>query len=257
MPVLRELQQEITETIGTSELDVTTWSRSSSNIVLLMRAEKQAYFAKIFAESHPGRVTADRRYSREKQILSQPLRVGKPNLVYSSDGARVLVTEAIPGFGFLYFIDRGEVLRGLRMMSKWVAGFHNSVPPQPVEEETLWSHLKQYAEFLDKPGFAALEQELDAIPVTELVLTKGDTSAANFRFNRQGVFGLDFEGCGMRAKEYDMIGLIEGLHELTGESVEDMAQAVIDGYTEVRVVADSETVMKSIVKIVAVLDRLG
>jgi len=238
MPVLRKLQQQISKALDCQVLDVMTWSQSKANLVLLLQSKDQAFFAKFFVDTPPGYLSADQRYRAEKTILMTPMEVGKPELVFSSDNERLLITKAVKGLGFKHFMDKDRVPYVLERMSKWIAGFHQAklVNLDPVSN--LWLHFKEYPEFRSKPGFDRLKPMLESYPLTELVLCKGDPTASNFKFNRTGTYGLDFEATGIRPMEYDLIGLVEGLSLFTCETIEDMVSVVVDTYHQSRPMPD-------------------
>ncbi len=246
MPVLRELAEDITKATGVAELVVEPMARSKSNMTMLLRGSGQVFFAKIYTDADRVSLDANERYDREKEILSKRWRVPTPMLVYSADVERVLVTREVPGHGFKHFMDEGRALEALGMMARWVAGFHASAEPAP-QDGTLWDHFSKYEEFQDDPQFAGLRDLLAAQPLKEFVLTKGDCAAANFKFSENGAIGLDFEGVAFRAKEYDLLSLIRGLESLTGESVSDMVDTVVQQYSTVRPIED-EAATKAVVE---------
>ncbi|WP_425051268.1 hypothetical protein [Psychromarinibacter sp. S121] len=251
MAVLRELAQDITRATGVNELSVEPMARSGSNMTMLLRGEGQVFFAKIFTDADVNAADANLRYDREKQILSKRWPVPMPVMVYSADTERVIVTREVQGHGFKHFIEQGRVMDALGMMARWVAGFHAAVGTQK-RDETLWDHFGQYDEMEGNPAYAVLRDLLSQVPLTEYVLTKGDVSAHNFKFNDKGAVGLDFESVGYRAKEFDLIGMIRGLHKLTGESISAMSDTVVQQYDTVRRIDDIETTAAA----VAVLTEL-
>ena len=246
MPILRDLANDITRATGIPELEVEPMARSASNMTMLLRGGGQVFFAKIYTDASQNALDANLRYDREKEILSKTWPVPTPTLVYSADVERVLVTREVPGYGFKHYMDEGRALEALGMMARWVAGFHASAEPQP-QDGTLWDHFSQYAELQDDPDFAELKDLLSAAPLKEYVLTKGDCSAANFKFGDDGAIGLDFEGAAYRAMEYDLVALIRGLESVTGESVPAMVDTVVQQYASVRRIDDPEAT-KAIVR---------
>ena len=253
MPVLRELAKEITEAVGIRELAVEAHSRSSANMTMLLRGDGQAFFAKIFTKGDFSKIDANVRYDREKQILSKTWPVGMPKLVYSADVPRVLVTREVRGWGFKHFMDNGETLDALGKIARWIAGFHASGETQPMGG-SLWDEFTKYPEFNEAMGFDELRPLLEASSLSEYVLSKGDCSAANFKFSDKGVVGLDFEGVAFRAREYDLIGLLQGLHGLTGESIEDMVDTVVKQYASVRPIEDQHATKEVIQRLVEITD---
>ena len=226
MPILRDLANDITRATGIPELEVEPMARSASNMTMLLRGGGQVFFAKIYTDASQNALDANLRYDREKEILSKRWPVPTPTLVYSADTERVLVTREVPGHGFKHFMDEGRSLEALGLMARWIAGFHASTEPQP-RDGSLWDHFSQYDELETNADFLALRGRLEQVPLKEYVLTKGDCAAANFKFGENGAIGLDFEGVAFRAKEYDLIALIRGLHSLTGESISAMVDTVV------------------------------
>jgi len=253
MPVLRELAEDITQAVGVGELNVEPMRRSKSNMTMLLRGDGQVFFAKIYTDANPTSLDANQRYDREKEILSRDWPVATPQLVYSADVERVLVTREVAGHGFKHFMDQGRSLEALGMMSRWVAGFHASAAPQP-QDGTLWDHFSQYAELQEDADFRTLKDQLSTVPLKEYVLTKGDCAASNFKFTDDGAIGLDFEGAAYRAKEYDMVALIRGLAGLTGESISAMVDTVVQQYASVREIDDIEATRAAVRAIVEVTD---
>lgn len=253
MPVLHDLAEDITRAAGVPELNVEPMSKSPSNMTMLLRGGGQVFFAKIFTDADLNALAADLRYDREKEILSQRWQVPTPQLVFAADVERVLVTREVVGHGFKHFVDEGRTLEALGMMARWVAGFHASARPQP-HEGSLWDHFARYGELRHNADFAGLEPMLRARPLKELVLTKGDCAATNFKFTPAGAVGLDFEGAAFRAAEFDMIALIRGLEALTGESIADMADTVVQQYATVRGIEDIAATTTVVRKIVEVSD---
>ena len=253
MPVLRELAEDITRAVGVGELNVEPMARSRSNMTMLLRGGGQVFFAKIYTDANPTSLDANQRYDREKEILSKQWPVPTPQLVYSADVERVLVTREVAGHGFKHFMDEGRTLEALGLMARWVAGFHASAEPQP-QDGSLWDHFSRYVELQDDPEFRALKDVLSAIPLKEYVLTKGDCAASNFKFTDAGAIGLDFEGAAFRAKEYDMVALIRGLESLTGESVSAMVDTVVQQYASVRPIDDSKATAAAVEALVRATD---
>ncbi|MDF0600828.1 phosphotransferase [Psychromarinibacter sp. C21-152] len=253
MAVLRELAGDITKAVGINHLDVEPMARSASNMTMLLRGGGQVFFAKIYTDADLNALDANLRYDREKEILSQRWPVPTPTMVYSADVERVIVTREVPGHGFKHFMDEGRTLEALGMMARWIAGFHASADPQP-RDETLWDHFSQYEELEGNAAFADLRGLLQSVPLTEYVLTKGDCTAHNFKFNENGAIGLDFEGAAYRAKEYDLVSMIRGLASLTGESIEAMTDVVVQQYATVRDIDDQEATKAAVRALVEVTD---
>jgi hypothetical protein len=253
MPVLRDLANEITRALNIPELKVSPFSRSSANIVLLLQGAGQAFFAKIFTNNDLEKLDANIRYDREKAILTKPWPVGIPKLVYAADVQRVLVTREVVGFGFKHYIDSGEVLEAMGMMAQWLAGFHAAAEVQPMEG-TLWDDFVKYAEFRNSPGFDAHKGALMDYPLKEYVLSKGDATAVNFKFKAGKAIALDFEGVAFRAKEYDLVALIQGLNRLTNTTIADMVDTVVTQYAKVRPIDDPEATKDVINRVLSVSD---
>ncbi len=253
MPVLRDLADDITKAVGIKELDVEPMARSASNMTMLLRGGGQVFFAKIYTDADLNALDANLRYDREKEILSRRWPVPMPTMVYSADVERVIVTREVPGHGFKHYMDDGRTHEALGLMARWIAGFHGSAEPQP-RDETLWDHFRQYDELESNAAFAALQPMLSAMPLREFVLTKGDCSAANFKFGENGAIGLDFEGVAFRAKEFDMISLIRGLSGLSGESIEAMTDTVVQQYASVRAIDDPDGTKAAVNAIVKITD---
>lgn len=253
MAVLRDLAEDITRAVGIKELEVEPMARSASNMTMLLRGGGQVFFAKIYTDADVNSLDANLRYDREKEILSKRWPVPTPTMVYSADVQRVIVTREVPGHGFKHFMDEGRTHEALGMMARWIAGFHASAAAQP-RDETLWDHFRQYEELESNAEFAALRPMLSALPVTEHVLTKGDCSAANFKFNENGAVGLDFESVAFRAREFDLISLIRGLSALTGESIPAMTDTIVQQYASVRPFEDQEATKEAVEAIVRITD---
>lgn len=253
MAVLRDLADDITKAVGIKELDVQPMARSASNMTMLLRGGGQVFFAKIYTDADLNALDANLRYDREKEILSKRWPVPVPTMVYSADVERVIVTREVPGHGFKHFMDEGRTLEALGMMARWIAGFHASAEPQP-RDESLWDHFRQYDELESNADFAALKPLLSAIPLTEFVLTKGDCSAQNFKFNENGAIGLDFEAAAFRAKEFDMVALVRGLSGLTGESIPALVDTVVQQYASVRPIEDAEATRNAVSALVKLTD---
>lgn len=232
MPVLRQLQDELTASTGASALEVAPWSRSRGNVVTLLRgpAEGQAFFAKIFAFDVTGGMSANERYRREKTILDKMGGMGAPELVFAADVERVLVTRAVAGQGIKRLLAQGEAKTAIAAVAQWLGRFHNRFEPHPAQEATLLEHFQLYPEFTSCAGFPTLSPLLSDMPLTELVMSRGDGGLSNFRLAPDRVVGLDFEGAAYRAKEFDMIGMAQGFHALTDESAEDIADWVVAHY---------------------------
>lgn len=253
MAVLRELAGDITKAVGVNHLEVEPMARSASNMTMLLRGGGQVFFAKIYTDADLNALDANLRYDREKEILSQRWPVPTPTMVYSADVERVIVTREVVGHGFKHFMDEGRTLEALGMMARWIAGFHASAEPQP-RDETLWDHFSQYEELEGNEAFLGLRDLLQAIPLTEYVLTKGDCTTHNFKFNENGAVGIDFEGVAYRAKEFDFVSMIRGLHSLTGESIEAMTDAIVQQYAAVRKIADEDATKEAVTALVRVTD---
>jgi len=253
MPVLRDLADEITRALGIPELQVRPFSRSGANAVLLLQGAGQAFFAKIFTDNDPNRLDANTRYDREKTILSRSWPVGMPDLVYAADVPRVLVTREVIGLGVKHFIDRGETLDAIAMMARWLAGFHAAAAVQP-RQGALWDDFIKYPEFRTAPGFSAHRKALGAYPLKEYVLAKGDATAVNFRFRGGQAIAYDFEGVAYRAREYDMVALIQGLNRLTGTTIADMVDTVVEQYASQRQIDDPAATKDVLNRILSVSD---
>ncbi len=253
MPVLRDLSEQITRALGVRELKVEPIAQSSANLTMLMRGDGQAFFAKIFTDADPTKLNANQRYDREKAILSKTWPVGVPQLVYSADTERVLVTREVKGYGFKHYRDADESLEALGKMAGWLAGFHAAAEVQP-KTGSLWDDFSQYAEFRETAGFPALIGTLSDYPLKEYVLSKGDCMAANFKFTPSGVVGLDFEGVAFRPKEYDLVALLQGLSRLTGESVPDMSAMVVQQYHAIRPIDDVAATIAVVTRLVELTD---
>jgi hypothetical protein len=166
---------------------VSLWSRSSSNIVVLLQEpDGEAFFAKVFAYDVPGGLTANQRYKREKAILSAMDSRGAPELVFSADVERVLVTRGVIGRGVKHFIDNGNALVGLGAISQWLARFHNRFETHPAPDHNLLQHFEHYLGYTSLNGFEALGDVMQSLPLNELVMSRGDGSASNFRFTGEG-----------------------------------------------------------------------
>ncbi len=257
MPVIQELSDQITRATGVPELQVEPMARSASNLTMLMRGGGQVFFAKIYTDAGDdaaeGALDANERYDREKAILTRDWRVRMPSILFAADNERVIVTREVAGDGFKHFLDEGRSLEALGLMARWVAGFHASAEPQP-RDETLWDHFSRYAELRDNPRMAAAREVLESVKVTHHVLTKGDCTAANFKFDGNGAIGLDFEGAAYRVKEYDLLSMIRGMSGLTGETVEDMVDTVVQQYASVRPIADQDGTKAALRALVQITD---
>jgi tRNA A-37 threonylcarbamoyl transferase component Bud32 len=256
MPVIQDLSDQITRATGVPELQVEPMARSASNLTMLMRGGGQVFFAKIYTDAGdaaPGALDANQRYDREKAILARDWPVPMPTMLFAADTERVIVTREVPGDGFKHFLDEGRALEALGLMARWVAGFHASAEPQP-RDETLWDHFSRYAELKDNPRMEEIRALLEAVPLTHFVLTKGDCTASNFKFDGNGAIGLDFEGAAYRAMEYDLVSMIRGLAGLTGETVEDMVDTVVQQYATVRPIADQDATKAAVRALVEVSD---
>jgi hypothetical protein len=247
MPILRELQEDILQATGQASLEVSLWSRSSSNIVVLLRGpDGEAFFAKVFAYDTPGGMKAGDRYNREKTILAAMSGQGAPEMVYHADVERVIVTRGVVGHGVKHFIDNGNGLIALASMAQWLARFHNRFDERGTVDRTVFQHIKQYPRFASLDGFDELSNAMKAIPVSELVMSRGDGSASNFRFTEERVVGLDFEGAAYRAQEVDMISIAQDFHLLTDKSAQSIAECVVAHYALIRPIANVEATVELI-----------
>jgi hypothetical protein len=251
MGVMQNLQDQIVRAVNAQSLDVSTWSQSANNVVLLLNAPNgRSFFAKIFALEQDGGLPAQLRYRRERDILRALNGDGAPRLLWHADQERVLVTAAIEGFGVKYFLDKGRAATAVEHMARWVARFHQQFETTPVEDQTLWTHVSQYPRYAMADGFDHLEPLLSSMRLRERVMSRGDCSATNFKFNRNGTFGLDFEGAALRAKEIDLLEIVSSIAELTGESVEALSEVAVQHYALVRPIDDKT-------KTVDVISRLS
>lgn len=247
MPVLKELQEDILNAIGLEAMEVSPWSRSASNVVTLLQGpDGEAFFAKIFAFDAADGMTADERYRREKTILAAMAGQGAPQMVFHADVERVIVTRGVVGHGVKHFIDNGTGLIALASIAQWLARFHNRFDGCSTSDQTILQHLEQYRPFTSLQGFDALSGAMKAIPLDDLVMSRGDGSASNFRFTEERVVGLDFEGAAYRAKEVDMISIAQDFHALTDETPQSIAECVVAHYALVRPIANVEATVEFI-----------
>jgi hypothetical protein len=247
MSLIKDLQADLLRATGVDRLEVSLWSRSSSNIVVLLQEpDGEAFFAKVFAYDVPGGLTANQRYKREKAILSAMDSRGAPELVFSADVERVLVTRGVVGRGVKHFIDNGNALVGLGAISQWLARFHNRFETHPAPDHNLLQHFEHYLGYTSLNGFEALGDVMQSLPLNELVMSRGDGSASNFRFTEDRVVGLDFEGAAYRAPEADMIAIAQDFHVLTGEGAEAISKCVVSHYAFDRAIKQPERTIELI-----------
>lgn len=254
MPIIQDLQEDILKACGTDRLDVSLWSKSTSNVVALLKGSTgEAFFAKVFAYDVSSGLNASERYTREKAILSAMGGRGAPELVYSADVERVLVTRGVVGRGAKHFIDNGNALVALGSISQWLARFHNRFETRPASDRNLLQHFEHYPGYASLDGFEALGDVMQSLPLSELVMSRGDGSASNFRFTEDRVVGLDFEGAAYRAPVADMISIAQDFHILTDEPVEVIADCVVAHYTLVRPIEGVERTVELIVELLQML----
>ena len=255
MPVLRELQNDIIKALNVAALTVYPWSQTDSNMVVLLRDQEdgEAYFAKVFLRDTPDGLSANERYRREKTILSAMQGLGAPELMYSEDVARVLVTRGADGHGVKHFIDSGDAKTAIGAIAQWLARFHNRFETHAPAYATLADHLALYPGYSNLNGFDDVQAKARSIPLTELVLSRGDGSASNFRFTEDRVVGFDFEAAAFRAKEIDMIGIAQDFAMFTDETPHQIADWVVAHYALVRPVEDIDATIELIALMLTLL----